>query len=49
MKSYYDAGGGLMWVSPIGPIKVGLAQAINSRWQRDSHSPRLVISMGPDL
>lgn len=49
MKSYYDAGGGLMWVSPIGPIKVGLAQAINSRWQRDSNSPRLVISMGPDL
>ncbi|KTD10733.1 surface antigen [Legionella gratiana] len=49
MKSYYDAGGGLMWVSPIGPIKVGLAQAINNRWQRDSNSPRLVISMGPDL
>ncbi|KTC83009.1 surface antigen [Legionella cincinnatiensis] len=49
MKSYYDAGGGLMWVSPIGPIKVGLAQAINHRWQRDSNSPRLVISMGPDL
>ncbi|KTD65198.1 surface antigen [Legionella santicrucis] len=49
MKSYYDAGGGLMWVSPIGPIKVGLAQAINHRWQRDNNSPRLVISMGPDL
>ncbi|VEB34759.1 surface antigen [Legionella sainthelensi] len=49
LKSYYDAGGGLMWVSPIGPIKVGLAQAINHRWQRDSNSPRLVISMGPDL
>ncbi|WP_115707143.1 autotransporter assembly complex protein TamA [Legionella sainthelensi] len=49
LKSYYDAGGGLMWVSPIGPIKVGLAQAINHRLQRDSNSPRLVISMGPDL
>ncbi|MCW8418304.1 BamA/TamA family outer membrane protein [Fluoribacter dumoffii] len=49
LKSYYDAGGGLMWVSPIGPIKVGLAQAINGRWQRDSNGPRLVISMGPDL
>ena len=45
----YDAGAGLMWVSPIGPVKVGLAQAINNRWQRASHSPRLVISMGPDL
>ncbi len=49
LASYYDAGGGLMWVSPIGPIKVGLAQAINGRWQRDSNGPRLVISMGPDL
>lgn len=45
----YDAGAGLMWVSPIGPVKVGLAQAINNRWQRASHSPRLIISMGPDL
>ena len=45
----YDAGAGLMWVSPIGPVKVGLAQAINSRGRRDGHSPRLVISMGPDL
>ncbi|MBI2785346.1 MAG: BamA/TamA family outer membrane protein [Legionella longbeachae] len=49
IKTLYDVGGGLMWVSPIGPIKVGLAQAINSQWQRDSNSPRLVISMGPDL
>ncbi|CAM3020686.1 surface antigen [Legionella steigerwaltii] len=49
LKSYYDAGGGLMWVSPLGPIKVGLAQAINNRWHRDSNGPRLVISMGPDL
>ena len=49
LKSYYDAGGGLMWVSPIGPIKVGLAQAINGRWRRDSNGPRLVIRMGPDL
>ncbi|MGL5742900.1 MAG: autotransporter assembly complex protein TamA [Legionella sp.] len=49
MASYYDAGGGLMWVSPIGPIKVGLAQPLTNRWQRDSNGPRLVISMGPDL
>lgn len=45
----HDVGAGLMWVSPIGPIKVGLAQAINSHWQRTSQNPRLVISMGPDL
>lgn len=45
----YDAGGGLMWVSPLGPIKVGLAQEINSHWQRTSRSPRLVINIGPDL
>ncbi|CEG57339.1 autotransporter assembly complex protein TamA [Legionella fallonii] len=46
----YDAGGGLMWVSPIGPIKVGVAQPITNRLQRvDGSSPRLVVSMGPDL
>lgn len=45
----YDAGGGVMWVSPIGPIKIGLAQAVNNRLRRMSNSPRLVISMGPDL
>lgn len=45
----YDAGGGLMWVSPIGPIKVGLAQAINYQFKRTGSRPRLVISMGPDL
>ncbi|WP_182352380.1 autotransporter assembly complex family protein [Legionella sp. PC1000] len=49
LTAYYDAGGGLMWVSPIGPIKVGLAQTINNRWHRDGNNPRLVISMGPDL
>ncbi|BCA96144.1 membrane protein [Legionella antarctica] len=45
----YDAGGGLMWVSPIGPIKIGLAQALTSRLQRSATNPRLIISMGPDL
>ncbi len=45
----FDAGAGLMWVSPIGPIKIGLAQPINSRWERTSTNPRLVINMGPDL
>lgn len=38
-----------MWVSPIGPIKVGLAQAVNHQMERIGHNPRLVISMGPDL
>ncbi|KGP63685.1 membrane protein [Legionella norrlandica] len=45
----YDIGGGLMWVSPIGPIKVGLAQAVNNHLERAGHNPRLVINMGPDL
>ncbi|WP_367608233.1 autotransporter assembly complex family protein [Legionella sp. W05-934-2] len=46
----YDAGAGIMWVSPVGPIKVGLAQAVNSNFQRvRGRNPRLVISMGPDL
>ncbi|MDI1351901.1 MAG: BamA/TamA family outer membrane protein, partial [bacterium] len=45
----FDAGAALMWVSPIGPIKLGLAQAIDSHFQRTSNTPRLVISMGPDL
>lgn len=45
----YDVGAALMWVSPIGPIKVGLAQAVNDSFQRSGNNPRLVISMGPDL
>lgn len=46
----YDVGAGLMWVSPVGPIKVGLAQAVNRNFQRiRGRNPRLVISMGPDL
>ena len=45
----YDAGGGLMWVSPIGPIKIGLAQEVSNQLQREGTNPRLVISMGPDL
>ena len=46
----YDAGIALMWVSPVGPIKVGVAQAINRDFQRiDGRNPKLVINMGPDL
>ena len=46
----YDVGVGLMWVSPIGPIKIGLAQAIDHNFERiQERSPKLVINMGPDL
>lgn len=48
-STLYDAGAGLMWVSPIGPIKLGLAQEINQKFQRQGASPRVVISMGSDL
>lgn len=44
-----DIGGGLMWVSPVGPIKVGLAQPVNNRFQSTEKTPRFVVSMGPDL
>ncbi len=45
----YDAGIAIMWVSPVGPIKIGAAQQISSTFQRSNNSPRLVINMGPDL
>ncbi|MGQ3892374.1 autotransporter assembly complex protein TamA [Legionella sp. CNM-4043-24] len=45
-----DVGVGLMWVSPVGPIKIGVAQPVNNHFQRlNNSSPRLVINMGPDL
>jgi translocation and assembly module TamA len=48
-NTLYDLGTGLMWVSPVGPIKIGLAQSVNSKLQRVGTNPRLVISIGPDL
>ncbi len=48
-NTLYDAGGAIMWVSPLGPIKVGLAQGINRHFQRQGGNPRLFINMGPDL
>lgn len=46
----YDVGVGLMWVSPVGPIKIGVAQAVNRDLRRvDGQNPKLVINMGPDL
>lgn len=46
----YDVGGGLMWRSPVGPIKVVVAQPTMTP-TRPFHGPglRLVINMGPDL
>lgn len=45
-----DVGIGLMWVSPVGPIKIGVAQPVNSRLNPlHDQKPRLVISMGPDF
>jgi translocation and assembly module TamA len=44
-----DAGLGLMWVSPVGPIKIGAAQAIDNHFHRTRKIPKLVISIGPDL
>lgn len=46
----YDVGLGLMWVSPVGPIKIALAQPVNDQFGRlAGSSPRLVVNMGPDL
>lgn len=46
----YDTGIGIMWVSPVGPIKIVVAQAINHNFQRTpDHKPKLVINIGPDL
>ncbi len=46
----YDVGIGIMWVSPVGPIKVGVAQAVTHGLDRvPGRSPKLVVNMGPDL
>jgi translocation and assembly module TamA len=45
-----DVGIGVMWVSPIGPIKIEIAQRIEANFNQFSHkNPKLVINMGPDL
>lgn len=43
----YDAGLGIMWRSPVGPIKVLLAAPTESFFQ--GRGFRIVINMGPDL
>lgn len=50
LPALYDAGLALLWISPLGPIKVGLAQPVNNHFQRQENThPRLVINMGADL
>lgn len=48
-QSYTDIGLGLMWVSPVGPIKLGLAQSLDDHNHWNKNGWRLVINMGPDL
>ncbi len=39
-----------MWVSPVGPIKISVAQAVDNHFDRiPGRSPKLVINMGPDI
>ncbi len=45
----HDAGIGLMWVSPIGPIKLGVAQRLDNHFHRDGKIPKFFFSMGSDL
>ncbi len=45
-----DIGIGAMWVSPVGPIKIGLAKEVDAHFNpKHTPGPKLVISMGPDL
>ncbi|WP_242604531.1 autotransporter assembly complex protein TamA [Legionella fairfieldensis] len=44
-----DAGMGLMWVSPVGPIKIGVAWPLDTRFRWQSRTPKFVVNMGPDL
>lgn len=45
----YDIGGGLMWRSPVGPIKIVVAQPTIPSHLFHGKGLRLVINMGPDL
>lgn len=45
-----DVGVGLMWVSPVGPIKIAVALPVDEHYNRiPGQNPRLVVNMGPDL
>jgi len=41
-----SVGGGIMWVTPIGPLRLSLAKALD---QEDGNPWHVVFSMGPDL
>ncbi len=46
----YDMGAGLMWRSPVGPIKMAVAQPVNSRLNpMPDTGIRFVVNMGPDI
>ncbi len=46
----YDMGVGLMWRSPVGPIKMAIAQPTDSRLNAMPNTGiRFVVNMGPDI
>ncbi|MDF1677084.1 MAG: BamA/TamA family outer membrane protein [Legionellaceae bacterium] len=46
----YDVGVGLMWRSPVGPIKMAIAQPTNNRLNPlPDAGIRFVVNMGPDI
>jgi len=46
----YDVGVGLMWRSPVGPIKAAVAQPVDSRLNRMPNTGiRFVVNMGPEI
>jgi len=46
----YDVGVGLMWRSPVGPIKAAVAQPVDNRLRRMPDTGiRFVVNMGPDI
>lgn len=49
-KLLMDAGIGLMWISPLGPIKIGVASPLGDTFAPDyNKKPQLIIKMGSDL
>lgn len=46
----YDVGVGLLWRSPVGPIKAAVAQPVDNRLRRMPDTGiRFVVNMGPDI
>lgn len=46
----YNIGLGLLWVSPVGPIKIGVAQPVNQNFSiLKDRRPVFVLNVGPDL